>query len=206
MYAVKPMSEPKPIRYPSDAALFARRRLAILPWLMTTLLDDNGIRLTLQRIAQEIAASIPPECPVGVIGIRRRGDELARRLIPLLETNGVEDIANGSLDITLYRDDLAEIGPAAVVRDTEIDFDVGGYYLVLVDDVIHTGRSIRAALDAIIDLGRPKCIRLAVLVDRGGRELPIQPDFVGIRTDTDDEHVTVSLVETNGADRVDVET
>lgn len=200
------MSEPKPIRYPSDAALFARRRLAILPWLMTTLLDDNGIRLTLQRIAQEIAASIPPECPVGVIGIRRRGDELARRLIPLLETNGVEDIANGSLDITLYRDDLAEIGPAAVVRDTEIDFDVGGYYLVLVDDVIHTGRSIRAALDAIIDLGRPKCIRLAVLVDRGGRELPIQPDFVGIRTDTDDEHVTVSLVETNGADRVDVET
>jgi len=173
---------------------------------MTTLLDDTGIRLTLQRIAQQIAASIPPDSPVGIIGIRRRGDELARRIIPMLESLDVRDVAYGCLDITLYRDDLAEIGPAAVVRTTEIDFDVAGYYLVLVDDVIHTGRSIRAALDAIIDLGRPKSIRLAVLVDRGGRELPIQPDFVGLKTQSEDEHVTVSLTETNGADRVDVET
>ena len=172
---------------------------------MNLLLDDTGIRLTLQRIAQGIAASIPQDCPVGIIGIRRRGDELARRLIPLLESQGVRNVAYGCLDITLYRDDLAEIGPAAVVRTTEIDFDIAGYYLVLVDDVIHTGRSIRAALDAIIDLGRPKAIRLAVLVDRGGRELPIQPDFVGLKTKSDDEHVTVSLTETNGADRVDVE-
>jgi len=172
---------------------------------MNLLLDDAGIRQTLQRMTEQIAASIPPDCPVGIIGIRRRGDELARRLIPLLESHGVRDVAYGCLDITLYRDDLAEIGPAAVVRTTEIDFDIGGYYLVLVDDVIHTGRSIRAALDALIDLGRPRAIRLAVLVDRGGRELPIQPDFVGLKTQSDDEHVTVSLRETNGVDRVDVE-
>ena len=172
---------------------------------MHVLLDDAGIRSTLGRMAQEIAASIPPDCPIGVIGIRRRGDELARRLIPLLESNGVSEVAYGSLDITLYRDDLAEIGPAAVVRTTEINFDVAGYYLILVDDVIYTGRSIRAALDAIIDLGRPRAIRLAVLVDRGGRELPIQPDFVGLRTDCGDEHVTVSLSESSGVDRVDVE-
>lgn len=156
-------------------------------------------------MAVEIAASIPPACPIAVVGIRRRGDELARRLIPLLEARGVRDVAYGCVDITLYRDDLAEIGPAAVVRTTEISFDVAGYYLILVDDVIHTGRSIRAALDAIIDLGRPKAIRLAVLVDRGGRELPIQPDFVGLRTDVGDEHVTVSLSEESGVDRVDVE-
>ena len=172
---------------------------------MQVLLDDAGIRLTLGRMAGQIAASIPPNCPIGVIGIRRRGDELARRLIPLLESHGVREVAYGSLDITLYRDDLAEIGPAAVVRTTEINFDVAGYYLILVDDVIHTGRSIRAALDAIIDLGRPKAIRLAVLVDRGGRELPIQPDFAGLRTEGGDDHVTVSLRESSGVDRVDVE-
>ena len=172
---------------------------------MHVLLDDAGIQTTLGRMAREIAASIPPDCPIGVIGIRRRGDELARRLIPLLESCGVSDVAYGSLDITLYRDDLAEIGPAAVVRTTEINFDVAGYYLILVDDVIFTGRSIRAALAAIIDLGRPRAIRLAVLIDRGGRELPIQPDFVGLKTDAGDEHVTVSLRESNGVDRVDVE-
>jgi pyrimidine operon attenuation protein/uracil phosphoribosyltransferase len=171
---------------------------------MTILLDDSGIRLTIQRLAGEIAASLPRGCPVGVIGIRRRGDDLARRLIPLLEAAGVQDISYGCLDITLYRDDLAEIGPAAVVRTTDIDFDVNGHSLLLVDDVIHTGRSIRAALDAIIDLGRPVAIRLAVLVDRGGRELPIQPDFVGIRTRRHDEHVSVCLRESNGADRVEV--
>jgi pyrimidine operon attenuation protein/uracil phosphoribosyltransferase len=172
---------------------------------MTVLLDQTGIQQTLKRLAREIADDVPPDCHVAIVGIRRRGDELARRLIPLLESCGLRDVAYGSLDITLYRDDLAEIGPAAVVRTTEIDFDVAGAYLVLVDDVIHTGRSIRAAMDAIIDLGRPRAIRLAVLVDRGGRELPIQPDFVGLRTESDDEHVTVSLSDTNGQDRVDVE-
>lgn len=171
---------------------------------MKTLLDKNGIQRVLERLSDEIADSIPAGCPVGMIGVRRRGDELARRLIRLLAARGVDDVAYGCLDITLYRDDLAEIGPAAVVRTTEIDFDVAGRYLVLVDDVIFTGRSVRAALAALMDLGRPKAIRLAVLVDRGGRELPIQPDFVGVRTDTDEEHVSVCLTETNGSDRVEV--
>jgi len=173
------------------------------PTFMTTLLDEQGIRETLARMAGEIAASVPAGSPVAVVGIRRRGDELARRLIPLLERRDVRDVAYGCLDITLYRDDLAEIGPAAVVRTTEIDFDVSGCYLILVDDVIHTGRSVRAALSVIMDLGRPRAIRLAVLVDRGGRELPIQPDFVGIRTGSEDDHVSVKLRETDGADRVE---
>jgi len=172
---------------------------------MKILLDDKEIRNVLDRLADEIATSIPPDCPVGLIGVRRRGDDLARRLIALLSARGVNDVAYGCLDITLYRDDLAEIGPSAVVRTTEIDFDVAGRYIVLVDDVIYTGRSVRSALAAIIDLGRPKAIRLAVLVDRGGRELPIQPDFVGVRTEGDTQHVTVLVRETNGVDRVEVE-
>jgi pyrimidine operon attenuation protein/uracil phosphoribosyltransferase len=172
---------------------------------MKILLDDNGIRAALERLADEIASSIPPDCPVGVIGIRRRGDELARRLIEILQARGIGDVAYGSLDITLYRDDLAEIGPSAVVRTTEIEFDVAGRYIVLVDDVVFTGRSVRSALAAIIDLGRPKAIRLAVLVDRGGRELPIQPDFVGVHASEDDERINVLLKDSSGVDRVEVE-
>ncbi len=173
---------------------------------MKVLLDEKGIEATLGRMAGEIAGSIPSGCSVGIIGIRQRGDDLARRLIPLLEARDVRDMALGSIDITMYRDDLAEIGPSAIVRTTEIDFDVEGRYLVLVDDVLYTGRSARAALDAIMDLGRPKAIRLAVLVDRGGRELPIQPDFVGVRTGSDLKKIAVLVKETDGFDRVEVET
>ncbi|MFQ5412015.1 MAG: bifunctional pyr operon transcriptional regulator/uracil phosphoribosyltransferase PyrR [Phycisphaerae bacterium] len=172
---------------------------------MNILLDQGGIQSALDRLADEIAASLPPGCRLGFIGIRRGGDELARRLIDLMTLRGQRDIAFGTLDITLYRDDLAEIGPSAIVRTTEIPFDVAGRYLILVDDVIYSGRSVRAALAAIIDLGRPKAIRLAVLVDRGGRELPIQPDFVGVRTPGDDRHVAVLLRESHGVDRVEVE-
>lgn len=173
---------------------------------MAVFLDERGISSALSRLAEEIAATIPPLCPVGVIGIRSRGDLLARRLLGLLAEQGVGNIEFGTLDITLYRDDLAEIGPSAVVRTTEIPFDVEGRYLILVDDVIHTGRSIRAAMDAIIDLGRPRAIRLAVLVDRGGRELPIQPDFVGARTSGRDGHVRVTLREEGAVDCVEVGT
>lgn len=172
---------------------------------MSVLLDEIGIAAALERIAGEISASIPSEASVAVIGIRSRGDTLAARLIERLAVRGVSDVEFGTLDITLYRDDLAEIGPAAVVRTTEIPFDVAGKYLILVDDVIYSGRSIRAALDAIKDLGRPRAIRLAVLVDRGGRELPIQPDFVGVETPGDDRHVTVLLKESNGIDRVEMD-
>ncbi|MBX3396666.1 MAG: bifunctional pyr operon transcriptional regulator/uracil phosphoribosyltransferase PyrR [Phycisphaerae bacterium] len=172
---------------------------------MSVLLDENGIAAALERIAGEISASIPATASVAVIGIRSRGDTLAARLIERLAAHGVSQVEFGTLDITLYRDDLAEIGPAAVVRTTEIPFDVAGKYLILVDDVIYSGRSIRAALDAIKDLGRPRAIRLAVLVDRGGRELPIQPDFVGVKTPGDDRHVTVLLRESGGVDRVEMD-
>ncbi|MFQ5429859.1 MAG: bifunctional pyr operon transcriptional regulator/uracil phosphoribosyltransferase PyrR [Phycisphaerae bacterium] len=171
---------------------------------MSTLLDENGIAAALARLSDEIAASIPTDCPVGIVGIRRQGDDLARRLRGMLGKRLGTEIAFGSLDITLYRDDLAEIGPSAIVRTTEIPFDVAGRFLILVDDVIYTGRSVRAALAAIIDLGRPRAIRLAVLVDRGGRELPIQPDFVGIRTSNEARHVTVRLRETAGTDAIEV--
>jgi len=175
---------------------------------MPQLLDADGIASALRRMADEIAQSAPPGCSVGLVGIRSRGDDLARRLQPLLAQLGFRDLEYGCLDITLYRDDLAEIGPSAVVRTTEIDFDVAGRYLILVDDVIHTGRSIRAALSAIVDLGRPRAIRLAVLVDRegSGRELPIQPDFAGIRVPESAGRVTVRLMETDGRDEVEVGT
>lgn len=172
---------------------------------MTLLLDRAEVQETLEKLARAIAAAAPPRTPVAIVGIRRRGETLARRLLPLLAKAGLADPQYGVLDITLYRDDLTTIGPNAVVRGTEVDFDITDTWLVLVDDVLYTGRSIRAALDALTDLGRPRAIRLAVLVDRGRRELPIQPDFVGLRTDTEAHHnVKVKLVETDGVDEVEL--
>ncbi len=170
---------------------------------MTLLLNRQEVQDRLDKIARAIAGAAPKDVPVAVVGIRRRGETLARRLVPLLTHAGVTPAHLGVLDITLYRDDLTTIGPKAVLRGTEIDFDVTGTWLVLVDDVLQTGRSIRAALDALTDLGRPQAIRLAVLVDRGGRELPIQPDFVGLRTDTAAHHdIKVKLSEVDGVDEV----
>lgn len=178
------------------------RRTATLSG-MIQLLDSRELQETLQKMARAIAGAAPRDVPVAVVGIRRRGETLARRLVPLLEQAGVKVEHYGVLDITLYRDDLTTIGPNAVLRGTEIDFDVTDTWLVLVDDVLYTGRSVRAALDALMDLGRPRAIRLAVLVDRGLRELPIQPDFVGLRTDTEPHHVVqVCLQETDGIDEV----
>jgi pyrimidine operon attenuation protein/uracil phosphoribosyltransferase len=170
---------------------------------MTLLLDQAELRETLEKLARAIAGAAPRDVPVAVVGIRRRGETLARRLLPLLEKAGLRPVHYGVLDITLYRDDLTTIGPNAVVRGTEIDFDITDTWLVLVDDVLYTGRSVRSALDALTDLGRPRAIRLAVLVDRGRRELPIQPDFVGLRTDTERHHVVeVRLAEVDGVDEV----
>lgn len=169
-----------------------------------TLLDRAGIAQTLERLAQEISKALPRGVPLGVIGIRSRGEVLASRLVRSLEQMGLGPIDVGTLDITLYRDDLAERGPQAILRGTEINFDVNGRYLVLVDDVLYTGRSIRAALDALVDLGRPKAIRLAILVDRPGRELPIQADFVGVRVPREDARVEVRLAESDGVDEVRV--
>ena len=168
------------------------------------LLDGAGIQATMDRLAHEIRASLPADAPVAVIGIRRRGEVLARRLVHELSRQGVESVEAGSLDITLYRDDLAELGPQAILRQTEIDFDINGRYIILVDDVLYTGRSVRAALDAIVDLGRPKAIRLAVLVDRPGRELPIQADFVGLKVQEPDVPVAVLLTESDDREEVRV--
>ncbi len=172
---------------------------------MKTLLTANELHAALERLAREIADAAPRDCPVAVVGIRRRGETLAGRLLPLLADAGVRPEYQGALDITLYRDDLTAIGPNAVVRRTEIDFDVTDTWLVLVDDVLYTGRSIRSALSALTDLGRPRAIRLAVLVDRGLRELPIQPDYVGLRVRTrPEDDVQVKLSEEDGVDKVEL--
>jgi len=169
-----------------------------------TILDANGVADKLAQLTDQIASSVPAGSRLAVVGIRSRGEVLGDRLIASLADRGFSPIERGVLDITLYRDDLAEKGPGAVIRSTEIEFDVNGCYLVLVDDVLWTGRSVRAAMDALADLGRPRAIRLAVLVDRPGRELPIQADFVAIRTDDPEGHVNVMLVESDGQDRVEV--
>jgi pyrimidine operon attenuation protein/uracil phosphoribosyltransferase len=172
---------------------------------MKVLLDAKAIAQTLERLADQIRGAIQDDAPVGIVGIRSRGEIIAQRLMRLLADRGCRGLLHGSLDITLYRDDLAEIGPAALVRKTEIDFDVSDRLILLVDDVLFTGRSVRAAIDALVDLGRPRAIRLAVLVDRGGRELPIQADFVGVRTETPRRHVSVLLMESDGRETVEVE-
>jgi pyrimidine operon attenuation protein/uracil phosphoribosyltransferase len=131
---------------------------------------------------------------------------LAARLAKALGERGFGKVGRGVLDITLYRDDLSEVGPRPLVRPTRIDVPLDGVPLVLVDDVLFTGRSVRAALDQLADFGRPSAVRLAVLVDRGGRELPIQPDFVALRLEVPRERrVNVRLAETDGRDEIVVE-
>ena len=139
------------------------------------------------------------------MGIRARGDLIATRLHEAIRRNENVDLPLGSLDITLYRDDLTRIANAPVVRESVIPFSVDDRIVVLVDDVLFTGRTIRAAMDALVDYGRPRAIRLAVLIDRGHRELPIRADFVGKNvptTVTDD--VRVQLIEVGGADTVEL--
>ena len=137
------------------------------------------------------------------MGIRARGDLIATRLHEAIRRNEGVDVPLGSLDITLYRDDLTRIGHAPVVRESIIPFSVDGKVVVLVDDVLFTGRTIRAAMDALVDYGRLRAIRLAVLIDRGHRELPIRADFVGKNVPTRrDEDVRVLLEETDGEDAV----
>jgi pyrimidine operon attenuation protein/uracil phosphoribosyltransferase len=142
-----------------------------------------------------------------VIGIRSRGEILAQRLHKALEKHFSGQILSGTLDITLYRDDLNEPNATQpTVRSTEIDFDVTDKLVLLVDDVLHTGRSVRAAMDALIDLGRPRLMRLAVLVDRGHHEYPICADYVGIKADVDEASmVQVNFIETDNQEQVVVE-
>jgi len=154
----------------------------------------------------EMARALKPklrEQDVVLIGIRRRGVPLAERLREKIFAEQAKEIPLGTLDITLYRDDLSALGPQPVVGRTEVEFPIDGRTVVLVDDVLHTGRTIRAALDALIALGRPKAVRLAVLIDRGHREYPIRADAVGRTLETEpDQSVQVMLSGTDPKERV----
>ena len=162
------------------------------------IMDQEAIRRAVMRMAHEILEKAGPE-DLALIGIRTRGVILADRLCKAIEDIEKIKVPVGILDITLYRDDLTSVGSVPLVRETLIDFDITGKRIVLVDDVFYTGRTIRAALDALTDFGRPAKIELAVLVDRGHRELPIRADFVGKNIPTSKEqNVKVDLSETDG--------
>ncbi len=166
-------------------------------------LDKEGIERTLQRIAHEILEKNHGLENLAVIGVKTRGAYLAERIARNIESIGGKGLPVGALDITLYRDDLTEIAEQPVVHATEIDFDITGKKIILVDDVLYTGRTVRCALDELIDFGRPACIQLAVLIDRGHRELPIRPDYVGKNIPTaTSEQVEVRLEETDGSEEV----
>ena len=168
-------------------------------------MDADRISRTLTRIAHEIVERNKGVEDLALVGVRTRGVHIARRLAHTLREITRSDIATGALDITLYRDDLMRyaVGPQPVVRRTEIPFSIDDKKILLVDDVLYTGRTIRAALDALIDFGRPKAIQLIVLVDRGHRELPIKADYVGKNLPTNpEESVRVRLQETDGQDEV----
>jgi len=169
----------------------------------TVLMDSEGIRRALTRIAHEIVEKNKGVDNVVLVGIRTRGVPIAERLAENIEKIEGQKPPVGVLDITLYRDDLSTLAYQPIVRPTELPVDITGKIVVLVDDVLYTGRTIRAALDAIIDNGRPKTIQLAVLVDRGHRELPIRADFVGKNVPTSSKEViSVQLQATDEAENV----
>ncbi len=170
-----------------------------------TLLDAQDIARALQRIAQEIVTFAGGTDQLVLVGIQRRGVDLAKRLGELMAEGAGRPIPRGALDITLYRDDLRQIGPAPVVGRTDIPMELTDRCVVIVDDVLYTGRTIRAALAELTDFGRPARIGLCVLIDRGGRELPIQADIVGQTVDArDGDRVDVMLEERDGRDAVEL--
>jgi pyrimidine operon attenuation protein / uracil phosphoribosyltransferase len=171
---------------------------------VTRLLDAPAMAQALSRMAGEIVERCGTEGLV-LVGIQRRGVELANRLAQLIERSEGRTVPLGKLDITLYRDDLSAIGPRPRVGETSLPGEVAGASVVLVDDVLYTGRTVRAALDELADFGRPRRILLAVLVDRGGRELPIQPDIVGLVVQTTlDDRIDVAVAELDGKDMVEL--
>jgi pyrimidine operon attenuation protein/uracil phosphoribosyltransferase len=172
-------------------------------------LDEDAMRRTLSRIAHEIIERNEDLDGVALVGIHTRGVPIAQRLRRLIEERSGEEIALGQLDITFHRDDVhvraghAPRRPQPLVRDTKLDFELEGRTVILVDDVLYTGRTIRAAIDALFEYGRPDRVQLAVLADRGHRELPIRPDYVGKNLPTTrGERVQVELVEVDEVDRV----
>jgi pyrimidine operon attenuation protein / uracil phosphoribosyltransferase len=167
------------------------------------LLSAEEIGRTLSRLAHEIVENSGGAQDLALIGIRRRGVPLSERLAKQIRGFAHVEVPVGTLDITLYRDDLSTIGHQPVVQSTEIDFTVDNRDLVIVDDVLYTGRTIRAAMNGLFDLGRPRRIQLCVLIDRGHRELPVEASFIGKKVQTSDtEIVEVRLQEIDGEERV----
>ncbi|SHF46950.1 bifunctional pyr operon transcriptional regulator/uracil phosphoribosyltransferase PyrR [Caloramator proteoclasticus] len=167
------------------------------------LLDENSIRRTLIRLSHEIIEKNKGVSDIALVGIKTRGVPIAKRIAEFIKQFEGVEVPVGILDITLYRDDLTEKYEDPKINDTKIDFDIKNKKIILVDDVLYTGRTVRAALDAIVDIGRPKSIQLAVLIDRGHRELPIRADYVGKNVPTSlSEIVHVHLNEIDGEDVV----
>ena len=173
--------------------------------LKAKIADPEGIRRMLTRIAHEIVERNKGPQEIVLVGIRRRGVPLARRLAEQIKEIEGTRVPLGILDITLYRDDLQMVAHQPVVRTTEIPVDIDDKIVVLVDDVLYTGRTVRSALNALIDFGRPAAIQLAVLIDRGHRELPIRADFVGKNVPTSKrEVIAVCLLEEDGLEEVQI--
>jgi pyrimidine operon attenuation protein/uracil phosphoribosyltransferase len=166
-------------------------------------MDADDVRRAITRIAHEILERNGGVDALAVVGIQTRGAFLARRIASEIKDIEEVSVPVGILDITLYRDDLQTVADQPVVNESDIPFDIQGKTLILVDDVLYTGRTVRAALDEIVDFGRPKSVQLAVIVDRGHRELPIRADYVGKNVPTSDsEAVAVRITEKDGADEV----
>jgi len=167
------------------------------------LMSATEIDRTLQRLAHEIVEKSGGTTNIALIGIRRRGVPLAQRIAQAMRGIDGVDVPVGTLDITLYRDDLSKVAPQPVLHSSEIPFVVDDKDLIVVDDVLYTGRTVRAAMNGLFDLGRPKRIRLAVLIDRGHRQLPIEASFIGRHVQTSDtEIIEVRLAEVDAEERV----
>lgn len=169
----------------------------------STILDARALARTLRRMADEIVELNDGTDGLVIVGIQRRGVQLAARIVSLISESEKVQVPQGALDITLYRDDLQTVGPRPVVGPTEIPVDIDGKAVVIIDDVLYTGRTVRAALDELADFGRPRRIALAVVIDRGGRELPIAPDVVGKKVEVlPGRRVDVFVEELDGKDAV----
>ncbi|RCX10343.1 pyrimidine operon attenuation protein/uracil phosphoribosyltransferase [Anaerobacterium chartisolvens] len=169
------------------------------------IMDENGIMRAVTRISHEIIEKNKGVENVVIIGIQRRGVPLARMIARKIKDVEGNAVPVGILDITLYRDDLSTLSEHPIINGTEIDFSITGKKVILVDDVIFTGRTIRAAIDAIMDIGRPRMMQLAILIDRGHRELPIRPDYVGKNVPTSkNEIVHVKLMDVDGINTVTI--
>ena len=167
------------------------------------IMNSGEMSRAVKRMAHEVVEANKGVNNLVLLGVQRRGVPLAKRLGKAIKQIEGQDVPSGALDITFYRDDLSKLGPSPQVSSTEMPFDVNEKIVILVDDVLYTGRTVRAALDVIMDWGRPQAIRLAVLVDRGHRELPIRPDFVGKNVPTSQrEIIKVKMTEYDDAEEV----